>query len=142
MAIRWWEVPEDLPLFENGQGHELPTRPGWTFRVVEFDAQGAQAAWLEALNLQPSHRDKSGKPFGLSGPPDVSPKAESARSEPKERHKSSKDIKLPPDGPQSRLKAPGSHPSASGPSSKRPMRDSRVFNLGACAPAARELKPD
>ena len=34
VAIRWWEVPEDLPLFENGQGQELPTRPGWTFRVV------------------------------------------------------------------------------------------------------------
>ena len=34
VAIRWWEVPEDLPLFVNGHGQALSTRPDWTSNLT------------------------------------------------------------------------------------------------------------
>ena len=147
VAIRWWEVPEDLPLFVNGHGQALATRPDWTFRVVQFDAQGAQKEWLEALNLQPSHQNLSEGSTGLTGPQPPTPHTqkgldgtETYRAWRKQRLLRKYDLpeshshSSTPTGPQSRPRAPGPTPARGPKPGSLP-----VYSLGACALAAKEL---
>ena len=41
IAVKWWDIPHDVELYDSVHGVPLKQRPDWTSRAVVFNAYGA-----------------------------------------------------------------------------------------------------
>ena len=56
VAVDWWDIPQDTPIFKDNTGTVFPQRPGWTTRVILFDAY--QGGLQGEEGEQPTHLPK------------------------------------------------------------------------------------